>query len=391
MVKRTRHGTPWIGRHGTPWILRRLGGALPVALLLALLAGCTGRGFVDLHPETLSFAPEAAGGAVSLVRIGGELLGVFSDRSTASLDSVQVPIGEHLPTQAEVDVVDVVDFAPPLSAAFGRHVLTSRGDTAALLYEDRASADTTVLKLATRGAGASQWTVDVMDPAGEPLSVVPNPDGGFDAFWAQGSLFWWRPSGVTAEVMPGFKPSGAPHTFGPGGFTAYNADDNSLYVVERIGGIFRARSFPVAGPVQSSLESPDGTLSVLSWDGSTRRLLLFEDAHDGRAPVTTTVTISDDTHVVALLPGHSGGPQLFLFDETNPSGGLRAHRVSLVAPAAALGQPGNRYLKSVLFEGTQAVEGLDAVETPGALYVLVQSAGMTLVRVPVPGAPAPLS
>ena len=391
MVKTMHHGSPWILcrskprilHNGTPWVAHTMAG-----LSLLVLVGCTGRALVDLRPETISFAPDAAGGAVSLVRTGGELMGVFSDRSTASLDSVQIPIGEHLPAQAAVDVVDVVDFAPPLSAPFGRHVLSARGDTAALL---RASVDTAVLKLAIHNPGASQWTLDVMDPPGDPLAVVPNPDGGFDVFWAAGSLFWRRPAGVTAEVMPGFKAGGAPHAFGSAGFTAYNASDGSVYAVKRTGGVFRARPFPDAGPVQSSLESPDGTLSVLSWDRSSRRLLLFQEAHAGRGPSATTVTLCDDTHAVTLLPGQSGAPEVFLFDESNPAGGRSSHRVSLVAPASALGRTGNRYLKSVLFESAQSIDGFDAVETPGALYILVQSSGMKLLRVPMRAAPAPLS
>jgi len=353
-------------------------------LLATVLAGCTSRQIMNLPTETLYFAGEASGGAVSLSLTGRTLLGVYSNRSTATLDSVEVPVGEHLPLDVQTRVVDIVDFAPPLSASFGRHVLAAAAGTAALLYEDRTAAENTILKLATREIGAERWTLNVLEPPGEPLAVLPSPAGGFDAFWAAGGLLWRSSAGASQPLARAFKPAGSPRMH-EGGFTVYNADDGALNAVQRAAGGFAVRRFDGAGPVQSSLESPEGVLSVLSWDASTRRLLLLEEAHNGRGPARTTVTLCDDTRTVALLPGPSADTHLFLFDESQSTAGGRRYRVSLVAASAAVGKPGKSYRKSVLHEGAQPIEGFAALETPDALYVLVQSGGMSLIRAGIRG------
>ncbi len=365
--------------------------ALPL-LLVALLTGCSGRGIVALHPETLRFANGASGGGVSLALAGDTVLGIFSNRSTATLDAVQVPVAGHLPAAAAVQVVDVVDVAPPLSTAFGRHVLYAAGGTAALLYEDRVASDTTVLKVATRPPGSDQWVLDTLEPSGEPIAVLPSASGSFDVFWAAGPLLWRSPPGsVNSIILPAFSPAGTPGSFGKDGFTAYDAISRSLYVIERTGGGFGTRRLAESGPVQSSLQSADGALSILSWDGATRRLVLLEDALGERGPRRSTVTLCDGTTSVALLPGPEAGTYLFLFDESRRAGGRQAHKVSLIAPAAAFLKPGTRYRKAILFESEQAIDGFAAVETADALYVLVQSRGMTLIRAPIRGAVRPVS
>jgi hypothetical protein len=192
-------------------------------------------------------------------------------------------------------------------------------------------------------------------------------------------------------VVQDFRPAGRPDAFGPDGFTTFDATEGSLYAVQRAAGGFAARRVEGAGAVHSSLESADGVLSILSWNGASRRVVLLEGALTSRGPRRSTVTVCDGTTTVSLLPGPTRGTYLILFDESRREGARQVYAVSLIAPAAAFQMPGARYRKSVLFESERPIDGFAAVQTPDALYVLVQSAGMTLVRTPIRGAPQPVS
>jgi hypothetical protein len=360
--------------------------SVPLALLapLVLLAGCAGRHLVELHPETLRFGPETSGGAVSLVAAGDALLGVFADRSTASLEEVRVPVAPHLPSDLAPHLVDVVDFAPPLSAAFGRHALAAAAGSVGLLYEDRVAPDRTVLKLATRPFTDDQWTVDVLEPAGDPVAILPSPAGGFDAFWESGGLLRRSAPGGSLPVLTSFAAAAPSQGSDPGGFTAFNQLDGSLSAIARAADGFVVQRYAGPGPVQASLFAAGGGLSVMSWDPGSRRIQLTDIDGSGKASPPSTVTLSNDTTHVQILPGPTPSTRLFLFDESRPQ--RPGAEVSVIAPAAAFGLPGARYRKAALLESDGPIEAFAGVATPDALYVLVQSGGMTLVRAAVRGA-----
>ncbi len=45
----------------------------------------------------------------------------------------------------------------------------------------------------------AQWTLDMLDPPGDPLHVMPSLSGGLDVFWAAGGLQWRSlPGGATS-------------------------------------------------------------------------------------------------------------------------------------------------------------------------------------------------
>jgi hypothetical protein len=362
--------------------------ALPL-LFVVLLAGCASRQLVDLHPQTLRISAGGVG-PVSLVRLGDSLLGVFAQRSTASLDSFLLPLAPRMPgTPPAVKVIDVVDVAPPLSAAFGTHLLRSSGDAVMLLYEDRISAETTALKLATRASGDAQWTLKVLDPPGAPLQVIPSPPGGYQVFWAtDGILTRSLPGTVSTLLVPSFRLAGLPADLGGSGFVARNREDDTLYAVQRTGDMTAVRRFQVTGEVFSSTSAHDGAVSILSWDRRTRRLVLYEEAAPGGSLRRTTVTVCDGTGTVALLPGVNPGAHTFVFDEIRRRAGRTMHDVSIIAPAGALHRNAGGYRKSVLYESDQPVEGFSVVQTQDALYVLVQTDELTLVRAAVQGPPS---
>jgi hypothetical protein len=360
---------------------------LLLVALGAVLGGCSAvRQVVDVHPESLLIAAGPLGRSVSLAAAGDTLIGVFSDAAATTLDIVTVPVGPHLPTQPPSPaVVDKVDTAPPLSPTFGAHVLSVQDGRIGILYLDRETDAKSVLKSAVRSLSDTQWTLDIFEPTGEPVALIPGPRGSWDAFWSTpGGLLMRRlaESAQGALFMADFRQGSRPSGLAADGFTAFDSTSSSVIAVSRDESRYTSRTVPDAASLHSSLVSPAGLLSVLSWDGRTRRLLLEEQKRDSDAFSRTTVTLSNNTNSVALLRGRAPSTYLFLFDESRPLGvGTIAHQVSIIAPGPMLGALGARYRKAVLCSGEEPVESLSAVIVGSALYVLVQQGGLTLFRV----------
>jgi hypothetical protein len=358
------------------------------ALLLALvafLACCTERqqGFL-LHPDTLSIPGNSHGRFVSLAVAETDLVAAFSERETTTLKFMRIPLGPRLPTEAPAAaLIDKVDASPPLSPTFGAHVLSTRGATVYVLYLDRESEDKSILKLASKPLDAPQWNLDVLEPAGEPLAVLPLANGAISVFWAADSILSRRLPGISplSTLRSSFQQGGQPSVFGPGGFTVFDAASRSLVVVSGGETGFSCREIGGATAVHASLLAADGSLAVLTWDAQTRRLSLLEQQSETEKVSRTTISLSEGTGTVALLPAPARSTYMFLFDEERQLGGIRAqHQISIIAPGYLLGGIGARYRKATLLSGPEPIEGFAAVEAHDALYVLALQGGLKLLR-----------
>jgi hypothetical protein len=355
--------------------------------LVALLAGCT----ASLQPfsppkEILAIPAGAPGRFLSLALAGDSLLAVFCDAGSTALEMLRVPVGPHLPATAPPPtVIDRIDTAPPLSPSFGAHVLAVSDTALSVLYLARQNEEKSVLKLATRSFDAGQWNLDVVEPPGDPVAILPGDKGALTLFWAAGSLLTRSsPDRAPAQTLRGgFQLVDQAHVYAPTGFTAYDGATHSLLDVHRDGDGFGTRVIAGAGPVHSSLLLPDGRLALLTWDAAARRLYLLEQKKGASDFSRETVTLCDETGTVALLPVVGRTSYLFLFDEARRSGtGGPQHVLSLIAPG--LGALGSRYGKTTLIAGPENIEGFAAVQAPGSLYVLVLQGGLKLLRVGLP-------
>jgi hypothetical protein len=352
-----------------------------VLFCAALLAGCGASGSLfSLPPEQLAIPAGAPGRFLSLGISGGELCAVFSDAESTTLKLLRVPLGPHLPQAAPAaSVIDRIDIAPPLSPTFGAHVLSATDNAISVLYLVRQGEDKSVLKLATKARDAENWTLDIVEPAGDPVAILPSDKGSLSLFWSAGSLLTrgYPDASPALSLVGGFLSSGRASVLGPAGFTAFDGASRRLLQVSRGGAGFETRIIPGGTAVQSSMLLPDGRLAVLSWDAAARRLLLLEDQREGDAMTRTTVTLCDETAAVALLPSRDG--YLFLFDESRRGGGGGPrHALSLIA------RQGVRYRKTVLLSGPERIEGFAAVKVDDALYVIAVQGGVKLLRAAVP-------
>jgi hypothetical protein len=367
---------------------RTLFGVLHALAVAAALSGCSAGGrLVGLQPESLQLSSGPTGPSMSLAVESGTLYSVFADRATTGLDMVSIAAGPHLPESAPAaQLIDRVDVAPPLSPFFGEHVFATGGGKMALLYLDRETDTKNVLKLASRPLDAAQWDMAVLEPAGDPLALQPDGKGGFAAAWSSGLLSY---RGADGQVVPGFpelplRLEGRSGPDGQDGFSAYDGLASALLWLRWNGTGFTAQPVPDGGPVNASLRSPSGRLSVVSYIPKARRLLLHQESEPSRTFSTVTVTVCDGTSCVALLPGASDSTFLFLFDETRTVGaGRTIYQLSLIAPASLLGARGARYRKAALAAGDVRVDGFAAVRTADALYVLVSQGNLKLLRFPL--------
>jgi hypothetical protein len=358
-------------------------------LLLSLLVGCipVARGGAG-HPEVLQIAEGAPGKHVSLAVLDTTLLGVFSDRESTTLKTFQVPIGPHLLTDAPAaTVLDKIDVTPPLSPVFGEHVLAVTGNRIEVMYAARHNEDRTVLKLAYRDFDSAQWKLDIVDPPGDPVALLPGKDSSLALFWASSALLsrTFASMDSPVKVREPFQIRDRASTFSPTGFTVFDGASQTLMEVTlgESGATFR----PIAGAfeVHSSILDADGKLAVLTWDARSRRLRLLEEKPGKPDFSRTTVTLCDGTATVALLPPHRRAGFFFLFDEVRRSGaGSTEHQLSLLSPSRVLGGLGTRYEKSVVLSGPLPVEDFFAVETPDAIYVLALQGTLKLIRIGLP-------
>jgi len=365
-----------------------LGVLLPLAAAAAL-CGCSARGrLVSVRPESLQLSAGTTGAVLSLAADASALYAVFADRATAGLDLVTIPAAPHLPGSAPPpELIDKVDTAAPLSTSFGEHVLAAGGGRIAVLYLDRKMDAHSVLKLASRGAaGAAQWDLDVLEPAGDPLALASDGGGRFAAAWTSGLLSYRLPGGQAAPPAPPIplQVEGKPGSDGQGGFTAYDRLASVLLWFGWNGSGFTVKPVPEGGTVSACLRSPGGRLAVASYNPRQRRLFLHQEAPGASAFSSQTVTVCDGTTGVALLPGPSDSSFVFVYDETRTiSAGRTAYQLSVIAPGFLLGALGSRYRKAVLTEGDLRIDGFAAARTPDALYVLLSQGGLRILRIPL--------
>ncbi|HTP59986.1 MAG TPA: hypothetical protein VMM82_13775 [Spirochaetia bacterium] len=356
------------------------------ALLVVLLAGCSAA--VAARSEILEIKEGVPGKFVSLAASGANLFALFSDRESTTLKTLQVPIGPHLPAQAPAaTVLDKIDVTPPLSATFGEHALAVIGTTVEVLYAARHNEDRGVLKLAYRDIDAPQWKLDIVDPPGDPVAVLPRSGSSFALYWAAGSLLSrvFPSDNAAVALSAPFQLQGRASVFSSNAFTVFDGASRAMMEVSVGPEGVTTRQIPDASAVSSSLLTPDGRLAVLTWDARSRRLLLLEGRQGREDFSRTTVTLCDGTVTVALLPPHRRAGFLFLFDEVRHSGsGSTEYQLSLLSPGAVLGGLGSRYQKEAVLSGQLPIESFAALETTDAIYILALQGTLKLIRLGFP-------
>jgi len=360
-----------------------------LAVSLFALSGCpAGRAPLRARVDSLVIAAGRPAGPVSLLRSGGLLFAVFSDSETTSLAVSEIPIGPTLaPTVAPPRLIDKIDTAPPASPWSGEHACAASGGSVSILYLDREREDKSVLKLATRTAGAVaavgavQWRLDILEPAGRPVALLVLPDGRLASLWAPGPLLLRAGSASPETLLEVFQPGSRALEFTAGdtrGFTVFDEASRQLLWYSWTAGAPSRGVVADAGAVQAPTldlsETGAPRLAVASYDSSRRRIYLFQQTQDPQRFTRVTVTMALGTTALFCAPWAGG--HLFLYDETRPLGrGKAASELSLLEPDGA------RYRKQVLSTGSAPLLSVSAVLVDRVLYILALRQDLALMRV----------
>ena len=351
------------------------------ALIAFSCAGCAPRGEPSIpRAESLQIAQGRFGSFVSLVIVGDRLCAVFSDLDTSSLAICELPLGPPLPTAApRALLIDKIDATPPFATDFGSHAIAATGSTLHILYLDRESPEKRVLKLASRASGADAWSLDIVEPAGSPVGLIPNSEGSLSLFWSTDALLMRStsssasPTVVRSDFSAG-RP-GVPFEGGSmRGLTVFDDTTGSLCAVFLRGAGAEMEVVQGIESAVSACVSSDGRLAVTGYDAKRRRILLLEGTADQKSFSRSAVTLSERTTGTLIMP--RGERYLFLYDEAERRGrDAFSYGVSVLAPEGA------RYVKHVLSRGQKPVQCFAAAIRGEILYVLILQDALDLFRV----------
>ncbi len=272
----------------------------------------------------------------------------------------------------EPTLVDKVDVTPTLTEGLGENSAGAVQGAVHVLYVDRQREDKRVLKWAT-WAGGPRWSIDVLEPPGIPLAVLPGPSGGATALWAADGMLLSAASGTVSPsiVRVPFSTAGGASS-AAGGLTVYDTGSRALVWLAPDPAGWSQVEVPGGREVHCAAPAPAGGLAVATYVPERHRIMLFESGRDRRWK-STAVTSSDDTRFVYLAPFE--GRYLFLYDgvEGVRSGG-RVSTLSLLVP------DGRRYSRKILWQGERPLAGAAARLSGRTLYVLWAGESVTLLR-----------
>ncbi|HVO40127.1 MAG TPA: hypothetical protein VMV03_13945 [Spirochaetia bacterium] len=377
---------------------------------VALVSSCApGAPSASARTQILELARGRLGRTVSLERAGASLVAVYSNWETTSLYAAELPLSDRLPDAPPPPrLIDKIDTTLPLSPTFGEHVSLGRGSDVSVLYLAREGEDKLVLKLASHAAGSSDWTLDVIEPPGSPVALLPSDSGRTEIMWATDALLGmtypgslpavsmlspFLPADRASVVRSGGddepdRPAGAdlaafPRRPGARGFTVYDAVSHGLLYFRWNGAAYAQTRVEGAGPVHSSVLLRDGALAVFSWDERTKRLSLVRVPADGSPVARSVVSLSEGTTAVSLLA--KGSRLFFLYDEIRRMGGNRVlYELSLLVPGQGVQTGPGRLRRIVLASSDQPLSDFSALVASDELFVLLLQGSLKLMRLSLP-------
>jgi len=367
-----------------PWV-RRIG-RLPLAaglLSLLLLLSCVRQSEdATVRCESLKLPFHRYGPSLSAVVSSANLAIAFTDRENASLNMSLIPLkGPWNASSPSFETVDRIDWANSFSVDFGSMLLAVDGSRENLFYLDREREGEDILKWAYRRAGTDPWSVDTFVPPGRPLAFVPDADGRCGFYWMSDGIYRTalsplpsaegaRPASLSGDPMSVhkrilFDGTAMPvSSGGRSGFTAYDADTDSLSFWEWKADHLDETRIPGGSRIQASRLRPDGTLAILLYEARTRRIVFKEQTASPKGFRETGVTLADGTTALFFLEGKEGTRFFFTELVEDGHGGTQA-------ALSLLHKVEGEYRKRVLSSEAGAIRSLSIVESGGEIYAVL--------------------
>lgn len=345
---------------------------LPASLIAIVLAGCRPAAVRELAAPTVLEAPAPAlPGAFSLSGDPAAPYLFYLDRESRAL---VLTAADGSSPRAYLDRITDLPEQDPL---LGAHLLFADGDDIHLLYLDRQSEDSRLLKHFKRsGKSGTSW-IDVLPASGKPLAAFLSGNGSLDLFVERDqALFRESPQRDSEPVRSPFSSAGRVSRIaaeGFQGFTVFDALSHRLLLFRIRGNGIEQLAIARFGEAHDSLLAPDGRLQAVVYDPRSFRILLYSTEDPASGFDIQPVTLSRGTSSLALvrLPDGLG----FLYNET-AARSQRRYLISLLHPWS-----GDRYQKTVLYRSARPIASLHAAQARDVLYVAFLEDNLRVLRV----------
>ncbi len=340
---------------------------LPAALLLAL-AGCRSAGIQELDCPVVLETPVSPVPGFSLVGGATAPFLAYVDRDSRALVLAAVD-GSSPPAY-----LDRITDLPEQDLLSGAHLLFAAEDDLHLLYLDRQSEESLVLKHVRKSMKSGNTWIDVLPGSGKPVAAFTTA-GGLDVFLERDQALYREgpQAGLVRTPFSSETPACRFTADGFQGFTIYDTAARRLLLFLLRGQELESLEVARFGQAQDSAVDAEGRLQILAYDPRSFRILLYQSADPASGFEIQPVTLSRGTSSLALvrLPGGPG----FLFNEISARGQPR-YQVSLLHFLPAQG-----YLKTVLYRSERPIAALRAVPEREALYVALLEENLRVLRV----------
>jgi len=270
--------------------------------------------------------------------------------------------------------LDRITDLPEQDPLSGVHLLFAAGEELHLLYLDRQSEESLLIKHVRKGVESGTVWIDVLPGSGKPIAAFLAA-GGLDVFLERDQQMW-REGPRSGLVRTPFRSEGAASRFaadGFQGFTVYDGATHRLLLFLLHGQEVETLEVARFGQAQDSAVDPEGRLQILAYDPRSYRIVLHQTADPASGFDIRPVTLSRGTSSLALvhLPGGPG----FLFDEVS------ARRRPRYQVCLLHFWPEQGYVKTVLYRSERPITALRACLQRDALFVALLEDDLRVLRV----------
>jgi hypothetical protein len=340
---------------------------LPAAFLLAL-AGCRSSGIRELTlPVVLETPVSPRPGSFSLAAGPTAPYLAYVDRDSRAL---VLTTADGSSPSAYLDRITDLPEQDPLS---GVHLLFAAGQDLHLLYLDRQSEESLLIKHVRKATESGTAWIDLLPGGGKPIAAFLTA-GGLDVFLERDQALWREGPGAGLVRNP-FRSEGSSSRFaadGFQGFTVFDSATHRLLLFLLQGQQVETLEVARFGQAQDSAVDPEGRLQILAYDPRSYRIVLYQTADPASGFEIRPVTLSRGTSSLALvhLPGGPG----FLFNEVSARRRPR-YQVCLLHFQSEQG-----YVKTVLYRSERPITALRTCLHRDALFVALLEDSLRVLR-----------
>jgi len=307
----------------------------------------------------------------SLISTQGRPWLVYVARDTRAL-VLAAPQSASAP--AYLDRITDLPEQEPLS---GAHLAFAAGEDLHLLYLDRQSEDSLLLKHVRRSSGAQTAWLELPPGSGRPLAAFLREPGMEVFFERDGGLYReGAREGPAVLVRAPFRSQGRACRFAAGGlegFTVFDEVTHRLLLFLLRGAQVLDVEVARFGQVQDSGVDPAGRLEILAYDPRSFRILLYRSQDPTAGFEVQPVTLSRGTTSLSLL--HLPAGPAFLFNELSPRD-RSSHQLALLAFS-----PQSGYRKTVLHRSQQPIAAVRGLAGQTALFAALLEEELLVLRV----------